>query len=336
MDSNIKYNKNRKIFVKVIFFIIVLFLLILTLEIGLRLTYPIYSNFNSEMWRYSKDIKTLSNITNVSHIHLPNKHSKLYNVDFSTNSLGFRDYEYSITKPSGVKRILVLGDSVTLGWGVNLTDTYPKVLERMLNNKSKIKYEVINTAVGNYNSEMEVNMLEQQFYLNPDAVVVGFFPNDAENTLIIKNDLIYKLKKSFYIYPFFWDKYIKLSYLFASRNGNYTSMVHLYYSDEYGGKENLNRAFSKLSKLSKDKKFKVYVVIIPQFYNEFKDYDLNEAHSYIIELCKKERFICVDALKSFKPYKLKDIVISYEDAHPNPIGHKIIAENIFEMIENDK
>ena len=153
MESNIIHNKKRGIFAKVILFFTVLIFLLLILEVILRFTYPLYSNFNTEMWKYSKDIKTLSNIPNVSHVHVPNKHEILYHVDLSTNSLGFRDYEYLINKSQDTKRILVLGDSVTLGWGVNLSNTYSKVLERMLNNQSqsineKIKYEIINTASG--------------------------------------------------------------------------------------------------------------------------------------------------------------------------------------------
>lgn len=316
---------------KILFFIIFIIFLTLLLEITLRASYPLYSNFNTEMWRYSKDIKTLSDVPNVSHVHLPNKQAILYGVDFSTNSLGFRDYGYSVNKLENVKRVLVLGDSVTLGWGVNLTDTYSKVLEKKLNGK----YEVINTAVGNYNTEMEVNMLEQQLYLKPDAVVLGFFPNDAEKTIVIEDGLIYRLKKSLYIYPFFWDKYVKISYLFKSKTGNYTSIVHSYYSDEYNGKENLKRSFSKLKELSEKNNFKVYVVIIPQFYNEFNNYDLTEVHSYAMDLCKMEKFICIDTLEDFRSYKLNEIIISYEDAHPNALGHRIIAEKIYNVMKNE-
>ena len=46
-----------------------------------------------------------------------------------TNSLGFRDYEYSLNKNSKY-RILVLGDSFTFGWGVEIENTWIKVLEK--------------------------------------------------------------------------------------------------------------------------------------------------------------------------------------------------------------
>lgn len=59
------------------------------------------------------------------------------------NKAGFRDYEYLVDKPEGVFRIAVLGDSLIFGLGVNLEDTFPKVLERMLNKEGK-RFEVLN------------------------------------------------------------------------------------------------------------------------------------------------------------------------------------------------
>ena len=49
------------------------------------------------------------------------------------NHHGYRDYEYSLEKPEGVFRILVLGDSQTFGAGIkDLKDTWVKKLEEKL------------------------------------------------------------------------------------------------------------------------------------------------------------------------------------------------------------
>lgn len=75
----------------------------------------------------------------------------LQGVPVMINAEGLRDYEYDYQRPAGVTRILALGDSVTFGWGVKLEDTYPKVLERLLNGgESRDRYEVLNCGVGNY------------------------------------------------------------------------------------------------------------------------------------------------------------------------------------------
>lgn len=305
------------------------------MEIVLRLTYPFYSNFNTEMWRYSTEIKTLSKTPGVSHEHFPNKESMLYGVNIKTNSIGFRDYEYNIQKPEDTTRVLVLGDSVTLAWGVDLPDSYPKVLEKMLNEKILQKYEILNSALGNYNTEMEVNILKKYLFLDPDIVIVGFFLNDAEKTGYIKPGIMYQLKKRLYLYPFFWDKFIRIKYLLTSSRGKYTSKIHDFYTDEYGGEERIDTAFSELRSLSQSQNFSVYIVIIPPFYNEFEEYKFLYMHQFIKELCMKYNFQCIDTFDNFKSYLLKEIIISQEDAHPNAVGHKIIAESIFGVLSNE-
>ena len=59
-----------------------------------------------------------------------------FKKNVSLNSLGYRDFEYSLERPNNTFRILVLGDSMTFGQGINKTsDTYPKQLEVLLNKK---------------------------------------------------------------------------------------------------------------------------------------------------------------------------------------------------------
>ena len=65
------------------------------------------------------------------------------------NSQGMRDYEYPYQKGKDVFRIAVLGCSRTYGYGVNMEETYSKVLESMLNEKHK-KVEVLNFGVNGY------------------------------------------------------------------------------------------------------------------------------------------------------------------------------------------
>ena len=52
-----------------------------------------------------------------------------------TNSLGWRDNE-----PDSRKKVLVIGDSFTFGWGVNNNETIPYHLEEIYNNE----YDFIN------------------------------------------------------------------------------------------------------------------------------------------------------------------------------------------------
>lgn len=109
--------------------------------------------------------------------------TKLKPTSIKINSYGFRDYEYSISKPNNTFRIIGLGDSNTFGWGVELNETYLKVLEKRLNKNLKSKkYEMLNLGVIGLNTLQEVELFKEKGReLNPDLIIIGFTSNDIED-----------------------------------------------------------------------------------------------------------------------------------------------------------
>jgi hypothetical protein len=90
------------------------------------------------------------------------------------NSLGFRGPDIAIEKPPGRTRVLVLGDSMTYGVGVEYEETYSAVLESL-----DPRLQVINTGVPGYCGEQELLLLEEFVgRLAPDVVLVAYFWND--------------------------------------------------------------------------------------------------------------------------------------------------------------
>ncbi|MEK6808730.1 MAG: hypothetical protein AABY14_03525, partial [Nanoarchaeota archaeon] len=108
-----------------------------------------------------------------------------WNVEVKINSKGLRDREIDYTKPKGTYRILVLGDSFSFGYGVDLNESYGKVLERLLNANSKAKrFEVINAgfASGNSIDTAYIFLKNEGLKYNQDLVIFGFLPsNDIED-----------------------------------------------------------------------------------------------------------------------------------------------------------
>ena len=172
--------RNRQLPVKKLLLLFVsLIITILVAEFLLRITYPLYANYNTEMGRYAKEIKVIRNEQYFE--HHSNKTGGYYGVEIKTNSVGWReDRDYSLEKPHGVKRIIVLGDSITLGWGVELNQTYPKIFEQLLNNDPSLRYryEVINTGVGNYNTFLELEMLKRILSYDPDMIILTYMKPD--------------------------------------------------------------------------------------------------------------------------------------------------------------
>jgi hypothetical protein len=147
------------------------------LELVVRLAYSDGSNFDIEMWRYANDLKQVSPIRGVGHEHRPGTSGVYTGVPVAINSAGLRDREYPVAKPAGAVRILMLGDSVTFGWGAPEDGTTSTALERRLNaGDGPARFEVINTGVGNTNTAMQVAyFLNKGARFQPDVVVLNYF-----------------------------------------------------------------------------------------------------------------------------------------------------------------
>jgi len=93
-----------------------------------------------------------------------------------TNSYGHRDAEVAVHKTPGVFRILVIGDSFTVGANVRQEQAYPKVLERLLRSTYGPRIEVINSGVGGWEPFQYAQYFEYYGrHFEPDLVLVGFF-----------------------------------------------------------------------------------------------------------------------------------------------------------------
>lgn len=109
----------------------------------------------------------------------------------TTNSRGLRERELSPAKPSGTRRVVFLGDSVTFGAGVRDDEPFPRLLEASINGASGAAasagpIETVNTGVVGYNTIQELARLEQVgLEYQPDVVVLVFVVNDLLETFSI-------------------------------------------------------------------------------------------------------------------------------------------------------
>ena len=110
-------------------------------------------------------------------------------IRFRINGQGLRaDREYAYAKPTGVKRIVCLGDSFTVGYEVEAEDTFAAVLERQLNGAGGPRVEVLNAGVSGFSNAEECLYLERELLkYEPDVVVLSFFPNDLDDN--VRSDL---------------------------------------------------------------------------------------------------------------------------------------------------
>lgn len=99
------------------------------------------------------------------------------------SSQGFRDKYYEEEKGDNTFRILIVGDSVTFGQGVNISDTFQALLEEKLNRgEDNRSFDVINLGVPGFNAVEKAEFLEVEGLMyDPDAIIFQHNGDDVVN-----------------------------------------------------------------------------------------------------------------------------------------------------------
>jgi lysophospholipase L1-like esterase len=105
-----------------------------------------------------------------------------YRAEVRINARGLRDREIGYDNPSGMYRILVLGDSFAEGAQVSLAETFPKQLETRLASAGR-SVEVINGGVSGWGTDQEAIFYAiEGFRYQPDLVLLCVYTaNDVLN-----------------------------------------------------------------------------------------------------------------------------------------------------------
>ncbi len=116
------------------------------------------------------------------HSFIPNRKCVIKGPEFMTkyqiNSLGLRNQEIIVPKPENTFRILMVGDSLTQGSGVEQDETFSARLEKLLNNQGR-KIEVINGGISANSPLVEYLWIrEVGLGLQPDLAILNVNESD--------------------------------------------------------------------------------------------------------------------------------------------------------------
>lgn len=243
----------------------------------------------------------------------------------TTNSFGMRDYEYTLTKPEGITRIAVIGDSVAFGYkksppALPLEEIFPKILEAKLNAAYPKQYEVLNFAVTGYNSSQEEIVLTNKvLQFDPDIVILAYVANDDSYT-----DGLGDLAKQMSPYSLGSRLHSKLiSYL-----------LYQYERENARDWDNMDQIwslFEQLDILGKNHGFDVIVLISL----EKEDFDkFDQQHELVKERAKSHGFTVIDLKEVWQDVDPETRDSFYEDkTHYSPIGMQKVADLLFEKFK---
>lgn len=172
-----------------------LLLAIVAVEVVLRVADPLGRNYEAEFLRYKNEALRYAwdglppeqhasiDLDGSLYRHKPDLDLDLGSFRLRTNRRGFRGPAVEFQKPPGAFRILVLGDSVAFGWGVDDEVTFLRRWEQELNAAGGRRFEVVNTGHPMYDTTQQLAVLrEEGLALQPDLVLLVYVVNDVEPT----------------------------------------------------------------------------------------------------------------------------------------------------------
>ena len=246
---------------------------------------------------------------------------KFENAEFKTELTfkdGIRNNANNLNNFLDESAIAVIGDSFSMGWGVNDNETYSSVLERLL------KKKVYNLGVSSYGTIREIKKIKKsEVYQKIDTIIIQYDPNDyIENTqhdfkkkyIYQEYEILAPQKQQTKDKIFFFLKYSKKSFRIL-----YHEIVKFFYPDKYVDKIDLSKHFEIVKKIifkNLDYKNKKIIILFPEnlnitFYNLPKSSD----YLHLINL-------------NMKSNKSNFYTI---DDHWTAKGHEHVAQSLFEF-----
>lgn len=270
-------------------------------------------------------------------------------VEYTINSLGMRGPEVSTDKPAGTFRILGLGDSFTFGIGVRDEHTCLRRLEAVLNTDyhGHPRFEVLNGSVQGYNTPDQVTSLEHRWLtLSPDLVAIFFYLNDAYNDLLIKNrgeelgvnrpqPWLGKVSRIYDLGQHAWHaaaarRAVEALYLepYFARADRVLGQVE----SEQIAWQNSRLALAHSANLARDRKFKLALVVWPDFFELDGDYPFEAVHRLLTQTGAELGIPTLDLLPNFRGLDCAKLWVHPTDHHPNDQAHAIAAAAVEQFL----
>jgi lysophospholipase L1-like esterase len=289
--------------------------------------------FDLEMWKYAREVKQVSKHPMIGHEHAPNRQATLMGVDFKTNSNRLRDRDIPYQRTENKLRILMLGDSLTVGWGVPLQETSSKRIEKLYAN-DRIDAEVINAGVGNYNTIQEVEyFLTEGYRYHPDIVVLNFFVNDAEPLQATEQPSF--IKRNCYSCIFVAGRLDTVLRKFFTKADWTDYYLSLYGDGRAKGWLDAKAALGKLADYCRTNNIQLLVVSLPELH-DVQNYRFQRITDLVHQAADDLGVPFADILTYLKTQESSKLWVTPPDPHPNGFANEFIAKGIYQALQGMK
>jgi lysophospholipase L1-like esterase len=287
-----------------------------------------------------------------------------WSVDIQINSKGFRDNEkiYDSSK----NKILILGDSFTEGFGVNLEDSFPKKLQQILE-QNNFFFDVLNAGISGNNLVDYIETYKNYFVKDEKikvVVIALYIGNDLIDSYNVRNPENVKKKNITFTLKNFAAENLTL-YNIANRFIKSNPKINKFFVnlglvherrilDKYQINNELLKTkviysmklINEFQKNINDKKFLLLLIpakeqIDSNYWNFLVDIqeekndklDVKYSINLIEQITNEYELKYINLFDIFSTYKKEEPLYFKYDPHINALGHELIANELFKKIK---
>ena len=256
----------------------------------------------------------------------PNTRGNFKGILFETNALGIRDREHPIPRHPETYRIALIGDSFTMGSGVDVEDSYADRLQKRL----APRVEVINLGLSGFNTKAAIDRLQSIGTLyDPDLVVYGWTINDLEGedyratraknwrrgprsrwaVARLAGDSWHAIRDRFFPHP--------------------RSLVHEFYENYFDNPAAWTRFEEQLARLRRvadDAGICAAVFLHPFLYHLEFAHPFLPIYDAVEEAARAKGLATIPTIDRFLGRRSQSLWVGAADSHPNAEGHAILAD----------
>lgn len=283
-------------------------------------------------------------------------------VAYRFNRFGIRDRDdLTLAKPSGTQRVVCLGDSFTLGWGVRQERNWPVLIEQLLQQRSRA-VQVVNCggAGSSYADEYELALRHRYGRFGPDIVLVTLCLND----LLVTNGKLCQLRTEALPDADLPDsdrRWWSSSRLLADLRRRLAAgqaleldpardwvqelmdlpADHLWYRRKsetpacYWAGGAPQAALLGIRDWCRQHGARPAVVVWPflQGLGAGRDYPFAKMHRLVVEFCRDNAIDCLDLLPVLQSTPQETLWVSPADMHPNEHAQQLVAPAIASFVD---
>jgi hypothetical protein len=254
------------------------------------------------------------------------------------NAEGFRDRDWPKEKRPGVIRIACVGDSFTMGWGVNdPADAFPQRIGASLEAHFPGRFEVLNCGIPGWTTGHELEEIEKLARRGDvDRVILGYCLNDPDDLLPPERWFnreaqprieFMKPTRSF-LADFLW---FRLKLADEPHVRGYFDWEKEAYDDPRIFRAQCDR-FAQIVRVCRLAQMQLDVVTFPMFADWGVPYRYDSCHDKLSAAWAALGVTDIDLRDAYRGVPKEKLVVNRFDGHPNARAQEIAAWTILDRL----